>query len=77
MLTYAGPDITDFKQGPNIAVPQHDEIIDKQLDCLGDFIKLQVTISRSSLQEFSNKNDLKLGVCFLSFLFHHAAAPQY
>ena len=26
MLTYAGPDITDFKKGPNIAVPQHDEI---------------------------------------------------
>ena len=26
MLTYAGPDITDFKEGPNIAVPQHDEI---------------------------------------------------
>ena len=52
---------------------------------VSDFISLREGINRSSLQECSNKNDLKVGESFvriallvlLSFLFHHAAAPQY
>ena len=54
MLIYANPSIflSKFRSFPLI--------IDKQLDCIGDFIRLGETISGSSLQEFSNKNDLKL-----------------